>query len=236
MVDIDTKLIIKLNFPSYEELTYEEKMHRLMELDTMRLSWADITRIDGLELYGHLKSLHMQFNCIQVIENLEFLTELEYLNLAGNAIRRVSGLRTLNKLISLNLSANQIDRFELAEIPPQVALLEVKDNPASSPELRRQILVRFEMLEVLDECEVTEADRLEALGFRTRREVVAESDEPVPVSDRREIKSFMTEPEDYDELSAKTHEILTHAKSRVMELLERKEQYVKRLGQISRKK
>lgn len=233
MVEIDNRLIIKLNFPSYEDLTYEEKLERLMDLETLHLEWAQITRIDNLELFSRIKTLHLQHNQIQAIENLEFLTDLEYLSLAGNLITRVCGLRTLSKLLCLNLADNQIGRFDLREIPEQVALLSVKGNPGSTSDLTRQILIKFEMLEDLDGHAVTDSDRFEALGFKAKRSSEEEVAEPAARSAARDVDRFMTEPEDYDELTVKTQEILKHTRRRFQGLIERKEYYVKRLGQLS---
>mmetsp|Transcript_589 Transcript_589/g.927 ORF Transcript_589/g.927 Transcript_589/m.927 type:complete len:242 (-) Transcript_589:4731-5456(-) len=229
MVEIDNKLIMKLNFPTYEQLSHEEKLQRLMDLQTLRLEWAGIARIDNLELFNQITSLHLQFNQIQVIENLDFLTELEYLSLAGNLIQRVSGLRLLEKLLYLNLAENRIDRFDLREIPGQVALLKVKGNPGADEELRRQILIKFEMLEELDDQEVTDADRFEALGFKAKKTPNPSVPDAPAAQSSQDIRRYMTEPEDYDELTAKTAEILKHTRRRYEGQIDRKERFLKRL-------
>jgi hypothetical protein len=58
----------------------------LMKLDIIQLNNYGIEEIDNLEVFEHIKELHLSGNRIKILENLNYLTNLEFLDVSNNNI------------------------------------------------------------------------------------------------------------------------------------------------------
>ncbi|OWF39422.1 leucine-rich repeat-containing protein 46-like [Mizuhopecten yessoensis] len=211
-VRLSLHLIQKRHINSAQQKSQEEIVQALNKITHLRLDRENIGQIDNLELLGDkVTNVYLQKNKIQVIENLECLKNLTFLTLADNQIRQVEGLSHLNKLLFLDLSHNHIHDFQIDEFPESVMILNLKENPCTSlPDYRGRLIQDLEHLKILDEEEVTNAEKREA-GF------VVSSDEEEEVEEEEVVPVFT----DGDSIGTCTSRILMHSKARTDEDLKK---------------
>jgi hypothetical protein len=90
MVDISVSLIRK----AHGNLSATD----LERLDIIQLNNYGIQEIDNLEVFDHIRELHLSGNRIRVVENLEYLRKLEYLDLSNNCIDSAGLRKALGRL------------------------------------------------------------------------------------------------------------------------------------------
>lgn len=213
-----------------------------MKAPVLHLEWQNIVEIDNLELFHNVKYLHLQYNSIEKIQNLEFLIQLEFLTLEGNKITYIQGIRTLRNLVYLNLAKNHIILLNTNEIPKEVSILKLNENPCSSePDYRSVVISELPELEELDGDFIRPEERMRIFGIRIPDNFEAPVDnqhfdesEEYSISieklaskekpNKREIERFMTEDEDiqYSQITEKAWEIVKRSKERMQKLLEDK--------------
>lgn len=124
-------------FLNYKGFLRLEGMEDYINVRSLHLDNNNISKIEGLDRMTELRSLHLGGNRISEIGNLESNVELRQLNLEGNAIWRVGNVRQLVKLETLNLSANRVENLEdlsdLRELPA-LANLDISHNSIEAEE------------------------------------------------------------------------------------------------------
>lgn len=131
---------LKINGQNILSIKEINGLEKLTSLEILNLSLNQITEIDGIENFLHLKALllgdldnkagneiteikgldslinleylDLSFNFITIIKNLENLTNLKFLSLGKNNIVEIKGLKRLIKLEQLNLERNQIKEIK----------------------------------------------------------------------------------------------------------------------------
>jgi dynein assembly factor 1 len=108
---------------NYKGFLRIDGMEDYINVRSLHLDNNNISKIEGLDRMTELRSLHLGGNRISEIANLEANLDLRQLSLEGNAIRHVANLRHLSKLETVNLSANRIESLkDLSEIQELAAL------------------------------------------------------------------------------------------------------------------
>jgi hypothetical protein len=82
------------------------------EVESLRLSFESICKIDNLENFTKLRMLSLDNNCLDRICGLDPLVHLEWLDLSFNQISAIEGLDALTKLTDLSLFNNRIRTIE----------------------------------------------------------------------------------------------------------------------------
>lgn len=87
-------------------------------IQIIKLNKQEIACIDNLEVFSHIRELHLADNLIERIENINFLQNLTFLDLSNNRINSESLLLSIGSiprnLKDLNLSGNQCAEDESA--------------------------------------------------------------------------------------------------------------------------
>ncbi|XP_077979338.1 uncharacterized protein LOC144434696 [Glandiceps talaboti] len=163
-VRISAALIANRNLPPHVATGSHDKLiERLMKLTHVRLDRENISEIDNLEMLGPVTNLYLQSNTISVIENLESLHHLRFLTLTGNQIKKVENLTILTELKFLDLSENKIEDFDPSELPKQLLILNMKNNPCTwLPGYRAKCLQALPKLQQLDNINITKYERRDA--------------------------------------------------------------------------
>lgn len=87
------------------------------------------------------------------------------MSLTHNEIAKIEGLRTLSKLLYLDVSENLISELEVEEIPINIAILKLRDNPVmDSPATRTALILGLPELEELDGEAISMLTRFEVRG------------------------------------------------------------------------
>ncbi|KFG49916.1 leucine rich repeat-containing protein, partial [Toxoplasma gondii RUB] len=81
--------VLFLHFKGYRKL---EALEEFTGLRTLHAETNAFGKIEGLDACTGLRSLYLQENCIRKIENLEKLSELQTLNLSSNLIETIENL------------------------------------------------------------------------------------------------------------------------------------------------
>lgn len=84
----------------------------MREFTSLKLSWANIFSLDGMEYAINLKNLDLANNFIENITPISTLSRLETLNLANNKILNAEDLGRLDKLKKLSLKKNLITNID----------------------------------------------------------------------------------------------------------------------------
>ncbi|KDO24808.1 hypothetical protein SPRG_22249 [Saprolegnia parasitica CBS 223.65] len=105
------------------------RVDHLLTRNVLRLDWLDISKIENLDAFTHIRELYLQHNAIQVLENLELHTNLNFLALSHNRISTVANIAGLTKLKFLDLSFNDITAIDLDELPRGLRVLRLAGNP-----------------------------------------------------------------------------------------------------------
>ncbi|BFF93917.1 dynein regulatory complex subunit 3 [Drosophila madeirensis] len=97
-------------------------------IQTMRLEFKNLLRIDHLWMLPNLTKLCLNCNKIEVIEHIGMLTALKELNLSFNYITKVENLETLVNLETLSLFSNRITKIENLESLEKLVILSIGNN------------------------------------------------------------------------------------------------------------
>lgn len=91
---------------------------------------------------------------------------LVFLTMQSNQIKRLEGLKHLKKLSFLDVSQNQIGEFDVAELPENIMIMKMVDNPCTKLEdYRKNVVVHLNLLEEFDRIKVIQAERLHYRGL-----------------------------------------------------------------------
>jgi len=101
---------------------------RYEEVESLRLSYKNILRVDNLVGLRNLTTLCLDNNVIEEIDNISHLVHLTWLDLSFNNIRKISGLEQLTQLKDLSLYCNQLESIESLEQCTQLECLSLGRN------------------------------------------------------------------------------------------------------------
>ncbi|NXM83061.1 LRC23 protein, partial [Oenanthe oenanthe] len=148
---------------------------QLFSLQVLELRGNEIETTAGLGV-SKLKKLYLAKNTISRLEGLEEFEQLETLHLRDNKLEALDGFSDSMKCLQyLNLRSNEIKSFQEVEklqVLPVLQTLVLMDNPcAEEPGYRLEVLSRLLQLQRLDKEPVEEEEREEAKNVRqTRKE------------------------------------------------------------------
>ena len=128
----------------------------LVELKDVHLEWADISKIENLDLVPACTSLYLQGNNLTRIENISPLaSQLVFLALQRNNITRVENLLECSQLQFLDMSHNKIDALEYFELPTTLAIVLFMGNAcANQSDYRQEIIARCPDMYEIDNLSV----------------------------------------------------------------------------------
>ncbi|XP_070854184.1 dynein regulatory complex subunit 3 isoform X2 [Drosophila suzukii] len=111
----------------------ERRLHQLepvvfKKIQTLRLEFNNILRIDHLWILPSLTKLCLNCNKIESIENIEMLTTLKELNLSFNFIEKIENLDTLINLEVLSLFNNKIEVIENIDKLEKLIIISLGNN------------------------------------------------------------------------------------------------------------
>ncbi|CAF3373605.1 unnamed protein product [Rotaria socialis] len=144
------------------------QLTKIPSLRSLFLQGNEISKIEGLEALRNLRELVLDKNKIRVITETSFFfqTNLVELHLEENRLRELSYFDRMIKLEKLFLGSNKIQEIcELEKINPLICLGELSliNNPVSRKTTYRFFIAyRLPQVQILDEQNITEDDRLRA--------------------------------------------------------------------------
>ncbi len=97
-------------------------------LETLFISFNEISDIALLESLPALRSLDLRGNLVRSVQPLTRLHELEYLDLAGNGIREIGPLGSLSQLKTLYLEENRLADIQPLSMLSDLESLDVAHN------------------------------------------------------------------------------------------------------------
>ena len=100
---------LRIKKEGLKDIRQIEGFQNITDIDTLDLSYNEISEIKDLDHLTNLKVLRLYSNKIKEIKGLDHLTALEVLDISSNSIREIKGLENLRQLKSLSLSHNRID-------------------------------------------------------------------------------------------------------------------------------
>lgn len=149
------------------------------------------------------------------------------MSLQGNQIEYVTGLSRLENLIYLDLSKNNIQDIDFSQLPEDIMILKLSDNPFAEREHYREIVIaNLPELEELDGIPVTIQERFRSQGIQLDSSIpnIAKTQVEVPdqAIDLAKNTAFMTDVEEmqYLEMHSKVEQKLLKAKERLDSLYE----------------
>ncbi|KAL5473023.1 hypothetical protein EMCRGX_G027463 [Ephydatia muelleri] len=98
------------------------------EVNTLRLDFKNILRIEHLWQFRNLRRLQLDNNIIECIDGLDQLVNLEWLDLSFNNIEDISGLNALVNLRDLSLAHNRIAKIQNLEGLTKLQTLSIAGN------------------------------------------------------------------------------------------------------------
>ncbi|KAK7497337.1 hypothetical protein BaRGS_00011381 [Batillaria attramentaria] len=98
------------------------------EVQSLRLDYKNILKIDSLWEFTNLTKLQMDNNIIEKIEGLDKLVHLVWLDLSFNNIEVIEGLDTLTKLQDLTLFNNRISSIENMDTLVNLEIFSIGNN------------------------------------------------------------------------------------------------------------
>nr|CEL67553.1 TPA: leucine rich repeat protein, putative [Neospora caninum Liverpool] len=143
--------VLFLHFKGYRKL---EALEEFTGLRTLHAETNAFGKIEGLDTCTRLRSLYLQENCIRKIENLENLSELQTLNLSSNLIETVENLGKNPCLRTLQLEKNYIGRngrhdFDNLASLKALTVLDLSNNQIEDPAIVFEVLTQLPHLKVL---------------------------------------------------------------------------------------
>ena len=128
----------------------------LNELTDVHLEWAEITRIENLDVVPACSSLYLQGNSLSKIENLSPLaSQLVFLALQHNQIERVESLLQCSQLQFLDMSHNKIETLDYQELPNTLAIVLFVGNACTNQNnYRQEIIARCPDMHEIDNLAV----------------------------------------------------------------------------------
>ena len=103
---MDTEISFALIRKKNSDLNFDN----LDEISCIRIDNCNITSTNNLELFSHVKELHLHHNKISQIDNLYFFNNLQYLDVSSNLITSDGLLKSFQSLpkclVSINLTDN----------------------------------------------------------------------------------------------------------------------------------
>jgi Leucine-rich repeat (LRR) protein len=117
--------MVQISFGLIRRANPDVDFDNIESVDTLKLEMCEITEIDNLELFSHIKNLYLSGNNISKIENISLFDNLRHLdvscnNITGEGLRKSIGGIPKN-LESINLSGNPC-------VNDETALLFLQDN------------------------------------------------------------------------------------------------------------
>lgn len=119
------------------------------DVDSLRLDFKNILKIDGLWEFVNLTKLQLDNNIIEKMEGLDMLVNLVWLDLSFNNIEVIEGLDTLTKLEDLTLYNNRISRIENMDALLNLQVFSIGNNDLKELE-NITYLRRFKRLKTLN--------------------------------------------------------------------------------------
>ncbi|CAF0776446.1 unnamed protein product [Adineta steineri] len=97
-------------------------------VNSLRLDFRSILRMENLWLFSNLTKLQMDNNIIERIEGLDTLQKLTWLDLSFNNITNIEGLDTLTELTDLSLYNNRITNLENMDTLKKLNVFSIGNN------------------------------------------------------------------------------------------------------------
>ena len=94
------------------KVNYDRVEVRFEEIESLALSYLNISEIKNLVGLSALHTLKLDNNTISRIENISHLVNLTWLDLSFNNIEQIAGLSQLTKLKDVSLFNNAIETIE----------------------------------------------------------------------------------------------------------------------------
>lgn len=140
------------------EASLGEDLHRLVELQVLRVSNASISDLEPLTHFVRLRELHVTGTMVSDLSPLAGLASLRTVKATNSPVRNIDPLATLTDLEEVDISNTPVD-----DLSPLSQLLNLRKLNCSGTQIMR--LDPLEDLETLDEldCSNTKVRRLDAV-------------------------------------------------------------------------
>ncbi|EPR64603.1 leucine rich repeat-containing protein [Toxoplasma gondii GAB2-2007-GAL-DOM2] len=187
--------VLFLHFKGYRKL---EALEEFTGLRTLHAETNAFGKIEGLDACTGLRSLYLQENCIRKIENLEKLSELQTLNLSSNLIETIENLGHNPLLRTLQLERNYIGRngrqdFDHLACLKALAVLDLSNNQIEDPAIVFEVLSHLPCLKVLylkGNPVIRQIQNYRKTVIVTLKELTYLDDRPVFIDERRCAMAF----------------------------------------------
>ncbi len=113
------------------KVNYDRVEVRFEEIESLALSYLNISEIKNLVGLSALHTLKLDNNTISRIENIDHLVNLTWLDLSFNNIEQIAGLSQLTKLKDVSLFNNAIETIEGLEALTELEVLSLGNNKIS---------------------------------------------------------------------------------------------------------
>ena len=110
------------------KITGDIKISDILPIESLYLSYKNISNLEGLEQFTNLKSLYLQGNNIKDPSPLGDLSNLTTLNLSDNQITDTRFLENLKNLSWLGISNNNISDISPIMFNSNLSYLDLRDN------------------------------------------------------------------------------------------------------------
>ncbi|CAK8990116.1 Dynein regulatory complex subunit 3 (Flagellar-associated protein 134) [Durusdinium trenchii] len=218
--------------PSSRALAASAEEIRLKEVETLRVSYQNILRIDNLVGLQALTTLCLDNNVIEEVENLGHLVNLVWLDLSFNNISKIQGLENLTKLKDLSLYSNNIECIENLEQCESLECLSIGQNKINKLEnllyLRQFKNLRLVTLDGNPVCKDPEY-RMFVLAYLEKLQYLdyAMVEQSEVISAREQFQDELLEAQEKDALeeanakaAAQRKEYLTRLRTAGLEIVE----------------
>lgn len=205
----------------------------LPKLETLKLSFNQIAKIENFSGHSSLRSLELRGNKLVSLENLHNLTNLEELFLAENGLTSLAGIVNAPNLKKIHARKNTLAGFENKTLPhlPSLTYLNFRENevvemkdvgnlagfaglqkivvadnplkPEPSGDVKKEILIVLPGLKFIGKEEVTAEEREDAVGEAAERRRLAEE---ARIEAERAAKEAMENAEDKPEGTGEAEE------------------------------
>ncbi|HEY8510899.1 MAG TPA: leucine-rich repeat domain-containing protein [Cyclobacteriaceae bacterium] len=153
----DWKAVMTEHVPVREK-SLSEDLHRLVELQVLRVSNASVSDLQPLTQFVRLRELHITGTMVSDLSPLAGLTSLRTVKATNSPVRSIEPLAALTDLEEIDISNTPVD-----DLSPLSQLLNLRKLNCSGTQIMR--LDPLEELETLDEldCSNTKVRRLDAV-------------------------------------------------------------------------